>query len=436
MRVHLLNRRLFRIIAAVICFLVPMALWAMFGATSFAASRSADGEQSAGFFQQAGTPTPTPGPTRSVGWANTTLPGFTGGLPPTSDYVEKGAGGLDLCSRAVVPPNIHYWVPGAPSVSFRADQVILFTGDLDKPPVLNVSECGGDAAPGTVYTITGPNGYSSTVSTDSNGMYYQLPTGSPEGEYKVAIHSSYGDGALLFVLLNRPNIHTHDVLTEEPFPDPSHDFRVDYANFKPNSSVTVGLYRLYTSNADNAPTRLELIDQWSIQVDAQGRYSEILPPPPQEIEADGWQLVACALENCTSGDLDAEPSVPLAVVGLGFFASPASRSPEEALHRFFDSINNREYGAAYAMLSDNLLSGLGGQPDASAGFAKAVASWDTLSQVQVDSLETIAQTSTTATIEAHVSSFIKTDGSVQESTERFDLIWDNVKGIWTIKAVN
>lgn len=426
MRVRLLNRRLFsKIFVAAICFVTPMALWVMYGATSFAASRSADGGPSVGLLQQAGTPTPTPGPARTVGWGNRTLPGLTMGLPMTARYPPAGAPApwlplFEICSRGAAPSGVHYWLN-------RTD-VPLRVGDPEEPAVIEIAECGTEVDPATTYTITdrndrvlvlGPSYLGDSVS----GLRYEVPPGSPDGPYEVKIASRYGSASFSFWAINNstPHIYIHDATTGDVQLDPSHGVSVDYVNFAPNSRIPVGLYR------DRNDT-FELIDAWQISMDSEGRYSEILTPGDSQAMGH-YLLMACALEGCLPGYM---PNLSIEPVGRQF---RLQQPPAQAVRLYYKAINDRDYEASWAMLSNEVRSKLSRTSDLSPDFAKVAARWDTLQEIKVDSLETIAQTPFTATIVAHLSYRMENDATERKIDARIDLTWNSERGIWMLSAI-
>lgn len=95
-----------RLLLAFLPVMGTIAAWLVLGAPTSAQDFPRASGQNATVNQFA---TPTPGPTRVVGWGNSQTPGFTGGLPPTSGWAEVGGGG-DLCAEVAAPPGVHYWL--------------------------------------------------------------------------------------------------------------------------------------------------------------------------------------------------------------------------------------------------------------------------------------------------------------------------------------
>ena len=284
------------------------------------------------------TLTPTPIPTRSIGWLNRAAGQAPRSLPRTFAFMPFGGGGgplppndvcdnfAMLCRKVLTSPASPAWV-----VYPQSDSITLgVPGSGDA--TLGVTACRDTQGAFQRITLTDPAGRKLPTAAPEGPpdvspcewpqpyTLYDLPNGSQPGRYTLSVQDS---GTVLTatwqITYPAPSIRLRQdyfTLNENDQLHPGEHYQIDYLNFRKSSgsSLAVGLYRL-----NECGTMLKvghayhmLIDSWRVSPDLQGYYTEEIVLPA-DAPLGKYLLAACSLEECDALDIAEGPMGQIAL---------------------------------------------------------------------------------------------------------------------------
>lgn len=422
------NHRILKPGAAILAALGLSILALVFAQVSFATPSSVKSSvsgQAVTALQATPTATPTPIPTRMVGWANSRPSLLPGGLPQTSYWIVGGAGVGEAClnSPLVVTKGAHYWI---------ADSYAVALDNIERAPRIDVTECGGDPDPTASYSLTTPDGTSVPLSQDSDGtINYIFPKGSAPGDYYLHVASQYGSGDVHFQAFkdDTPHIYVHDTTTGDVNPDPGHPIEVDYVNFPPDSEITVGIY---TSDQAN-PDKMKIIDVWRVSTNEKGSGSEILGPPPPGSH-DDHLIVACAQQDCEWSLKDLfNVTVNFITREISWKPSNTVQSPNQAVQAYYEALNAKQYESSWEMLSDHFKNKFFHASGTTDDFETYKRVYDNVASLTIAKLTTVSHDiDFDSKVYAEVDYTLVDGRVISDRSPRLTLKWDEQNGRWLL----